>query len=120
MSFPQSSDEDIIAFLDEKRSRNLASSSICRALIAIKVFFRFLKREGVIEVATGGLLGTPKLWQRLPEVLSLEEVDLILEAPDKTTDQGVRDFAILELLYATGIRASELSSLELYDVGEKR
>lgn len=118
-SFLQASEDDIIAFLDDKRSRNLASASICRALIAIKVFFRFLKREGVIEVATGKLLATPKLWQRLPEVLSIEEVDSILEAPDTATDEGIRDFAILELLYATGIRASELASLELYDVGEK-
>jgi integrase/recombinase XerD len=66
----------------------------------------------------GQLLDTPKLWQMLPDVLSASEVEALLAQPDPATKQGVRDRAILELLYATGIRVSELCNLAIYDVDD--
>ena len=63
-------------------------------------------------------LETPKLWQRVPHILSEREVDRLLRAPDLASSEGVRDAAILELLYGTGIRVSELCHLRLYDVSD--
>ncbi|MBS0634633.1 MAG: site-specific tyrosine recombinase XerD [Verrucomicrobia bacterium] len=110
--------EDVINFLAMLQSQEYASSSVARALIALKVFFRFLKREGLHAEDVGQLLDTPKLWQMLPDVLSSSEVELLLNQPDCATNQGIRDKAILELLYATGIRVSELCNLSIYDVDD--
>ncbi len=111
-------DAHIISFLEILHHKTRAPASIARALIAIKSFCKFLKREGVITKPVGKLLETPRLWQKLPHVLTEEEVELLLAQPDRATPEGIRDFAVLELLYATGIRASELSSLGIYDVGD--
>ncbi len=110
--------DDVIAFLAVLQARKLASSSIARTLIALKVFFRFLKREGKHPHDIGKLLDTPKLWHILPEVLSSSEIDTLLAQPDTSTNQGIRDRAILELLYATGIRVSELCNLAIYDIDD--
>lgn len=110
--------DDVIAFLAMLQAKNYASSSVARALIALKVFFRFLKRDGLHSQDIGQLLDTPKLWQMLPDVLSSSEVELLLSQPDTSTNQGIRDKAILELLYATGIRVSELCNLAIYDVDD--
>ena len=110
--------DDVIAFLAALQTQEYASSSIARALIALKVFFRFLKREMLHPHDIGQLLDTPKLWQMLPDVLSSSEVELLLAQPDLSTNQGIRDKAILELLYATGIRVSELCNLAIYDVDD--
>jgi len=117
-SITEVEDRHIILFLEQLRQKNFATSSISRALISVKNFFKFLKREAKIEKPVGQLLETPKLWQKLPQVLSEEEMDLLLKQPDRTTPDGMRDFAILELLYATGIRASEIAGLRIHDVGE--
>lgn len=110
--------DDVIAFLAMLQAKNYASSSVARALIALKVFFRFLKRDMLHPHDIGQLLDTPKLWQMLPDVLSSSEVELLLAQPDTSTKQGIRDKAILELLYATGIRVSELCNLAIYDVDD--
>ena len=110
--------EDVIAFLANLQAKKYASSSIARALIALKVFFRFLKRENKHPHDIGKLLDTPKLWQMLPDVLSSSEIELLLAQPDLSSNQGIRDKAILELLYATGIRVSELCNLAIYDIDD--
>ncbi len=110
--------QDLLRFLESKQEKGYASSSICRALIAIRIFFSFLKREGVIEKNEMFFLESPKIWQLIPEVLTVEEVDLLLDAPDKDTFIGMRDRAILEVLYASGLRVSEVCGLNLQDVGE--
>lgn len=110
--------EQILAFLAQLKGKGYASSSICRILVAVKVFFRFLKREGVISLDLGRYFETPKLWQLIPEVLSLEEVNALLAAPLKDDRIGVRDRAILELLYATGMRVSELCGLKIQDLSD--
>lgn len=112
-------EEDIVHHLSTLKDQGLASSSICRALVAIKVFFRFLKREGYIDKDPLALIETPKLWQLIPEVLTPQEVERLLLAPDINEPTGARDRAILEVLYATGIRVSELCRLDIHDVADE-
>ena len=114
----QCSEEDIASFLGAKRKAQSSSASVARALVAIKVFFRFLKREDYIKTDITQLLSTPKLWQLIPEVLTLDEVNQLLAAPDRSSKIGARDHAILETLYATGIRVSEICGLNIADVGK--
>lgn len=110
--------EDILAFLSYLKQRSLKSSSICRTLVAVKVFCRFLKKEGILGSDLSNSLDTPKQWQLIPEVLSCEEVDALLAQPNPEDPIGARDRAILELLYATGMRVSELCSLHLTDLSD--
>jgi len=114
----QVTQQQIIDFLADKKTKDFASASISRALIALKVFFRFLKREQIIIQNVAILLETPKIWQLIPEVLTLQEMDRLLAQPDCETQKGARDRAILEVLYATGIRVSELCQLKIQDVDE--
>lgn len=111
--------EQLIRFLGNLKSRGYATSSISRALMAIKVLFRFLMRERKISKNPTLVMETPKLWQLIPEVLSEEEVEALLSEPERDTFVGVRDKAILEMLYACGLRVSELCGLSLYDVDEE-
>lgn len=112
------SQETILNFLSHLQKSGYASSSICRTLMAIKVFFRFLKKEGEIELDPSHLLETPKIWQLLPDILSYQEVEQLFHAPDPATRIGVRDLAMLEVLYASGLRVSELCALNLADVDD--
>lgn len=98
------------------RRQNLAPASISRHLVALKVFFRYLQLEGVLRKNEAELLGSQKLWQKVPEVLSPSKVAAFLESPVKGDALGLRDRTLLELLYATGCRASELSNLRVADV----
>lgn len=110
--------QHIISFLAKMKSANYATSSICRALIAIKVFCRFLKRDGIIKTNIALYVETPKLWQLIPEVLSSQDVDLLLSQPNTNNALGARDKAILETLYASGLRVSEVCTLGIYDVDD--
>jgi len=95
---------------------DLSKRSQARNVSAIKTFFRFLVSEGKMKENPARLLETPRIQQKLPEVLSLGEVEQLLSQPDITTPLGQRDRAMLELLYATGLRVSELVHLKLLDV----
>jgi integrase/recombinase XerD len=110
---------DIICFLEEKGRLGHASSSICRALVVIKVFYRFLKKEGASHRSGAELLESPKIWQLIPEVLTVPEVDSLLLAPEESSFVGARDRAILEVLYSSGLRVSEVCGLNIYDIGEE-
>ena len=112
-------EEDIIAFLSEKKQKKQATSSICRALVALQMFFRFLKREGLVEKDITLHLDSPKMWQLIPEVLTSSEVEALLQQPDPATPQGARDRAILLVIYASGLRVSEACGLNLHDVGDE-
>lgn len=108
----------IVSFLSYLRQQEYASSSSCRALIAIKVLFRFLKREGLADGTATKFLESPKLWQLIPEVLSTHEIENLFAMPDIKTAVGIRDIAILEVLYASGLRVSELCHLLIRDVDD--
>ncbi|MDY7037171.1 MAG: site-specific tyrosine recombinase XerD [Thermodesulfobacteriota bacterium] len=94
----------------------LSIRSAARNLSALKMFFRFLVAEGKIESSPARLLGTPKLPHRLPNFLSRHEVERLLSQPDISHHLGQRDRAMLELLYATGLRVSELVSLKVTNI----
>ena len=85
----------------------------------MRTFFQFLVREGVIELNPAKLVSTPRLEKKLPKHLSIEEAIKFIETPDKETDIGKRDAAMLELLYATGVRVSELTKMDVKDVDFK-
>lgn len=88
-------------------------SSIARKLAALRTFFQFLVREGVLEQNPAKLVSTPRLEKKLPKHLSIDEAVKFIETPDIDTDLGKRDRAMLELMYATGVRVAELTKLNL-------
>src|SRR6187397_711653 len=94
-------------------------SSIARKLAALRTFFQFLVREGVLELNPAKLVATPKLEKKLPVHLSIEDAIRFIETPDPETNLGKRDRAMLELMYATGVRVAELTTLNLADVDFK-
>jgi len=106
----------LAGFLQELHARELAPTTIARRLVAIKMFFRFLVLEGVIDDSRVELLSSPKLWHYLPTVLSPDMVDRLLAAPIEGDSYPLRDRALLAVLYATGCRASEASGLKLQDI----
>jgi len=110
-----------LGFLVELKDKGYAVGSIARMLVAVKMLYRYLALEGIVERNVVSALDSPKLWRRLPTVLSPAEVGKLLAEPDTTKPLGLRDKAILELLYATGVRASEVVGLDVdsvhYDYG---
>ena len=102
-----------VAFLHDEK---LAPPSIARHLVSLKMFYRFLKMEERADASAVDLLGSPKLWERIPQVLSPSAVEELLQSPQPGDRFYLRDKAILETLYATGCRASEVVSLKLADL----
>ena len=103
-------------YLSHQIEAGFARGSIARKLSAIRSFFRYLQREEIIATSPVANTSSPKLDRRLPSFLTVEEVNRLLEAPDLAAPQGLRDRALLELLYASGLRVSELASLKLEQV----
>ena len=103
----------IMDFLLKERDRGLSAGSVARGLVAIRMFHRFLTEEGKIREDVTEPLEAPKLWKHLPDCLSIQEVEALLKAPNPRKAQGIRDQACLELMYATGIRASEVAGLKI-------
>lgn len=91
-------------------------ASVARKLAALRTFFQFLVREGMLELNPAKLVSTPRLEKKLPKHLSIDEAIRFIESPDPETDLGKRDRAMLELMYATGVRVAELTTLNLTDV----
>lgn len=109
--------QTMTAFLEHLQTQNLAPSSVGRNLVAIRMFFRFLMLEGIVAETTVDLINSPKLWQRLPRVLSPEVVDELLQAPLGSVDRYYRrDRAILAVMYATGCRVSEVVGIRIQDM----
>ncbi len=109
-------DERAGRYVDSLYRSGLASRSIARHLTTLRNFYGFLMREGRIDVDPTMFLPSPKQWAGLPKYLNLQEINRLIGAPDATKPTGVRDRAMLELLYATGVRVSELCQLELSDL----
>jgi integrase/recombinase XerD len=107
---------DVRAFLLALKRQRFSSKTIVRYLVAIRTFFRFMTQEGILEVNPVEELESPKMDKTLPQILTLKEVDQLLEQPDLQTSLGVRDRAMLEMLYATGVRVSELVQLRINQV----
>jgi len=107
---------DIIEFMLAQKAQGISPTSISRRLAAIRMFHRFLARERILKSDPTALIDSPKLWKKVPDTLSVNEVELLISQPDWRDKQGARDKAILETLYATGMRVSELSSLKINNV----
>jgi integrase/recombinase XerD len=112
------SNEHMICFLEEGKKHHYATSTICRQLVSMKVFFRFMKKEGVIDKDPSLFLESPKMWQLIPEVLTVDEVTALLAAPDTTSFLGARDKALFEMIYASGLRVSEICAMNITDVSD--
>jgi integrase/recombinase XerD len=106
----------ISGYIAKLRKAGKAPATISRNIVSIRAFFQFLLREGMIGKDPSVHLEAPRLEKRLPKVMTMHEVELLLDAPSTSTPNGMRDKAMLEVLYATGIRVSELISLSTDDV----
>ena len=111
----QISQEDLLSFIVDKRNR-VSPRSLARCLVSIRMFYRFLVSEGKIDSNPARLMGIPKMYQHLPNVLSRDEVEALLVQPDAHTILGKRDKAMLELLYAAGLRVTELIGLRMTNI----
>lgn len=111
---------DINMFLAEKIKKGNLSSSINRSLSSIKSFFNWLTYNSIIKINPSELIESPKIGRKLPINISEEDVEKILCAPDLSSPYGIRDKAMLELLYATGLRISELINLKFNEIDFKR
>lgn len=98
----------------EKEGR--AAATISRSIASIKAFFDYLFQNGLIEKDISRVLKAPRIEKKIPEILTIEEVNLLLEQPEEKNPKGIRDKAMLELLYATGMRVSELLHLKVEDL----
>jgi integrase/recombinase XerD len=114
---PEIPGEDaVFRYVDGLYASGLNSRSVARRLATLRGFFGYLLREGEITADPTERLHTPKTWKTIPKLLSLEEINKILGAPDPTRPLGLRDRAMIEVLYATGLRVSELCHLGVSDV----
>ena len=104
------------SWLDHLYQTGLGSRSIARHLTTIRNFYGFLLREGQVETDPTEHLRSPRQWQTIPKFLNLEQINRLIQAPDEARPNGMRDRAMLELLYATGLRVSELCRLGTGDV----
>ena len=109
-------EDDIVDFFKILKNQNLASSTIYRKMVSIKVFFKFLKKEGFLKVDIGKYFDLPKIWQLIPDVLTSKEVGRLIDSIDTKDQIGARDKAIIELIYATGVRVSEACNVKIVDV----
>lgn len=107
--------EDIRGFLASLYQRGLSARSVARHLVSVRSVFRFLLREGKLNADPTAEIDAPRIGQSLPKYLTADEVETLLQQPEVTTPAGLRDRAMLELLYATGMRVSELIGLQWED-----
>ena len=106
----------IVKYFQVLRGAGISARSVARALAAIRGFFRFLVAERHLKLDPTENLENPKLWATLPKAIPPREVEALLAAPDRSTPEGLRDAAMLELLYATGLRVSELIKVRIDEV----
>ena len=118
---PHVSREHVSDFMFDLKKHDMSAVTICRNLAAVKMFHRFLVRENLAKEDPTTLVDTPKLWKRIPSVLTQKEIESMIAAASGKKAQQVRDQAILEIFYASGLRVSELADLKTtsinYEVG---
>lgn len=115
-SSKQVNKEVIVNYMQSEKNNNKANSSILRSVSSLRKFFQYLAQEKIIEKDPMLLIDTPKKKQHLPQVLTKEEVEKLLRSPNTGQVLGLRDRAMLELMYATGLRISEIINLKLEDL----
>lgn len=108
--------DHIMTFLLSEKKRGLEASSIARRLVSIKVFHRFLLKERYLREDVTSVVDSPRLWKRLPHFLTIQEMDALLKTAQSDPETPLRDRAFLELLYATGMRVSEIVNLKINDL----
>ncbi len=116
VSILQAAPSHIVSFLSQLQENGISVRSYTRNLVSLRMFYRFLLKNGHISIMPTANIDMPKLSKRLPEVLSLEQVEALLNAPKTEGHLGLRDKAMLETLYATGMRVSELVSIKMNDL----
>lgn len=116
MSVSEVKELELEGYISYMEREKFAASSISRSVASIRAFFQFLWKEGVITSDPAENLKPPKVEKKAPEILTVEEVDRLLQKPDRENVKGIRDSAMLELLYATGMRVSEMLHLQISDV----
>ena len=112
-------EEDLQDFVKELERQEFKAATVSRHIASIKAFYHFLCKEQMVETDLAEALHAPKVEKKLPEIMTVEEAVSLLDQPTSDTPNGMRDKAMLELLYATGIRVTELISLRLSDVNLK-
>jgi integrase/recombinase XerD len=108
--------ETLYLYLNSLYRAGLSGRSVARHLASIRSYYGFLLQESRIDADPSENIATPKQWQNIPKFLNREQIDALLAAPDKSRPNGLRDHAMLELLYATGLRVSELCGLRMTDL----
>lgn len=108
--------DNITQYMLSEKKRGLEASSIARRLVSIKVFHRFLLKERYIREDITSVIESPRLWKRLPHFLTIQEMDGLLKTAQNNPKTPLRDRAFLELLYATGMRVSEIVNLKINDI----
>jgi integrase/recombinase XerD len=111
---------DVVLFMARLTSEGISTPSLARSLAAIRGFHKYLMTDGLAQTDPTVNSETPRGWKRLPKTLSAPDVDSLLDQPEASTPIGLRDKAMLELLYATGLRVSELVGLRLPDINLER
>ena len=112
----EASRDDLLALLKKLRLQSRSPRSVARWLASARGFYGWLLEEEVIADDPSARLETPKTWRTIPKALAMDDVDTLLATPDRSTPVGLRDTAMLEVLYATGLRVSELLGLRLRDL----
>ncbi|HXW56335.1 MAG TPA: site-specific tyrosine recombinase XerD [Candidatus Cybelea sp.] len=107
---------DVLDFLSSLYGRGLDSRSVARYLVTLRNFYRFCLTDELIKTDPASNVESPKIHRTLPHFLSVAEVERLLAQPDVTTPLGLRDKAMIELMYSTGLRVSELCGLRVYDI----
>ena len=116
INLPKATEKELTNFIHFQSRLGLSSRSMARLISSLRSYYSFLILDGIIKVNPTINLSAPKLWFSLPKFLSVRDVELLLQQPDEEEAKGCRDKAMLELLYATGLRVSELVSLKTNDV----
>jgi len=109
-------EEDLIKFIHLQSRTGLSSRSLARLISSLKSFYKFLVQEGAVKINPAANLSSPKSWLSLPKFLTVKEVEILLNQPDERNARGIRDKAMLELIYAAGLRVTELLTLKPEDL----
>ena len=111
--------DNLEEYVDHLHQIGRAATTISRSIASMKAFFGYVKRQGLMEENPASELKAPKIVKKVPEILSVKEVDALLKQPSRNTPKELRDKSMLELLYATGMRVTELITLKIEDVNIK-